>query len=405
MPKLSDQGRKRAANRYAILRSVHLHGARQRVVLSRELLIRKSSVTSITAEAVAQGVIVEDDPRSLRTTLSLNTKQNCVAVARVGIHEIESARVTLDGDVEAMRTIAFEPGASAKDILTLIELALRTHLRPGGKRVLGVGVADLGVVDPTRGVTRFAANLPQWRDVPVREELQNRLGIGVHVDSDVRSQLFGAAWFGRHLSNSATLFYVGLLEGVAGALIMNGRAVLGRNFTAGEFGHIRAGDEGRPCGCGKKDCLETYASLPALHAAARAIRPGFAESDDTGEQLAELAESDEKIAVLLRDVAGRIARVVAPILATLDPDALVFGAPGERFTHWMGQAVHERLVRDLAGLGRGRDRVGADGGRPSLDVTRDRRAGDRPLLRARHAGAADDLGPAASVTSGRGDRR
>lgn len=349
MKTLSDQSQKRAANRYAILRTLHFEGRQQRAALSRMLRIRKSSVTSITAELVAQGLIVEDDPHSLRTTLSLNAKRACVVVGRLGVDEIETARVMLNGDVESAKRWHFQTGAAADEILDLLGNSMAQLVRAPGKRVLGAGFADLGIVDPVTGVTRLTTSLPRWHDVPVRSEMERRLEVGVHVDNDVRSQLWSAAWFERHLNECRTMLYVGVLEGVAGALIMNGRMVLGRNFCAGEIGHIRVGNEGRPCGCGKTDCLETYCSLGAITKVVQSIRPRF-EPDADGTALAVLARNDPVVMDLLSAVVARIASVVAPILAALDPDALVFGSPSSAFAELVGSMLHQHLQRDLAGL-------------------------------------------------------
>lgn len=363
MTELSEQSRKRAENRHAILRSLQLVGPQQRAALSRTLGIRKTSVTNITAEAIRHGLVAEDDPKSLRTTLSLCTKKACVAVARLGTSEVESARVLFDGTVEGAKAFAFPPGADTGLILDAAERALRHQLKAGGRKVLGVGFADIGVVDPEAGITRFASNLDQWRDVPVRAELEKRLGIGVYVDSDVRSQLWASAWFDRHLRDASTMLYIGLMEGVAGALMLDGRMVWGRSFTAGEFGHVRAGSEGRACGCGKLDCLETYCSLPAITREIRKLRPRFDRTDESGAAIARLSDEDEGIRKLLRGLAIKIAGVVAPILVALDPDALVFGSPASSFAGLMGKLVHAELQRELAGLGAGQTRLiltGAD---------------------------------------------
>lgn len=64
MNPISDASRKRAVNRCAILRALHFQGPLQRSELSRELLIRKSSVTSITTELIRRGFIVEEKPHN-----------------------------------------------------------------------------------------------------------------------------------------------------------------------------------------------------------------------------------------------------------------------------------------------------------------------------------------------------
>ena len=70
---------------------------------------------------------------------------------------------------------------------------------------------------------------------------------------------FGAA---REVDSSMVMFTVG--TGIGGGLILDGRLVRGGYGVAGELGHVRAVPDGEPCGCGRRGCLEQYASGRAL---------------------------------------------------------------------------------------------------------------------------------------------
>jgi predicted NBD/HSP70 family sugar kinase len=347
----SDQSRKRAANRYAILRALHFDGPLQRADLARQLGIRKSSVTSITAELIEQSLVVEEEPNSLRTPLSLRATDACAVVAHVDVGQITTARVRLDGTVESVRKIDFPPGAPAERILKSIEQGIAQELTRAGKRVIGLGVAGTGIVDPHSGVPLFAAHLHQWRDVPVRDRLERRFKLGTVVDNEIRCQLWSSAWFDRHLRDSSNLLYIGIRDGLGGALMMDGRLVVGRTFCAGEFGHVRAGNEGRLCSCGKTDCLETYIGIGSIEREIARVRPGLDLSG--AEQIAARAAEDRVVLNVLDRLASRAADVLCPILAALDPDALVLGTPSPDLSATLGKVLHKHLLTGLAGLGAG----------------------------------------------------
>lgn len=344
-----DQLRKRAANRYAILRALHFQGPAQRAELSRRLGIRKSSVTSITAELIKQGWVNEDAPESFRTPLSLNDRGPYAVVARLGIGQIETARVRLGGQVESVHQASFSPDAPAERILQLIERNLATQIGQNRKNLLGVGFADMGIVDPRAGVTLLAVNLPHWQHIPVRERLEKSLRIGVQVDNDVRSQLWSSAWFDRHLSECKNILYLGLLnEGLGGALIMSGKMVLGRTFGAGEFGHVRGGREGRICTCGRRDCLETYCSILAIEHEITRTLPG--RKIHGAIAIARAAMNDPGVLKILDSVAMRLAEVVSHSLASLDPDALVLGTPSPTLSSIFAELLRTHLQNEMGNL-------------------------------------------------------
>jgi predicted NBD/HSP70 family sugar kinase len=347
---VSDASRKRAVNRCAILRALHFEGPLPRSELSRQLLIRKSSVTSIAADLIRQGLVREEKPHSFRTALELNAQGPCAIVARMGIGEIETARVGLDGRITAGKKSKFNVEASSGRILQVLEQAIAAEVRRSPQPIMGIGVADMGIVDPNAGIALLAFSLPHWRDVPVRAYLESRLDMGVRVETDTSSQLWACAWFDRHLHDCPTMLYVGLMaEGLGSALIVNQQIILGRTFCAGEVGHLRAGDEGRLCRCGKCDCLETFCSIPAIANEIAALRGNKPSLDAEG--IAQAASLDPQVMGILDRVAGKLAGVLCHILASLDPDALVLGTPSGSLGRIFGELLRKNLRSHLGGLG------------------------------------------------------
>ncbi len=128
--------------------------------------------------------------------------------------------------------------------------------------IRAIGIGAPGPLDPETGVVIFAPNLG-WKDVPLKTELEARIGIPTFVDNDVNVGTLGEHTYGagRGVQNIVGIF-VG--TGIGGGIIMNGELFHGASKTAGEIGHIIVQEGGPKCGCGNRGCLEALASRTAM---------------------------------------------------------------------------------------------------------------------------------------------
>ncbi len=106
-----------------------------------------------------------------------------------------------------------------------------------------------------KGVTNLNALFHQYMDVPVT------------VSNDANAAAYGELVYGgaRGMKNFIT-FTLG--TGVGSGIVVDGKLVHGKTGNAGELGHVILIPEGRPCGCGRRGCLETYASATGIRATA-----------------------------------------------------------------------------------------------------------------------------------------
>jgi predicted NBD/HSP70 family sugar kinase len=132
---------------------------------------------------------------------------------------------------------------------------------------MGIGVAVPGAVDFSTGVSLYAPQHPNWKNVAVTERFEKTFGVPCFVDhsfncSALSEQLFG---LGKGIQN-----YICVLigTGVAAGIVLGGEVYRGANGLAGEFGHTCIEENGLPCACGNRGCIEAYISGPALAAAA-----------------------------------------------------------------------------------------------------------------------------------------
>lgn len=128
----------------------------------------------------------------------------------------------------------------------------------GDVEVAGVGVAMAGPVDPIRGVVIIMPNVG-LEQLPLADLLRERIDVPVALDNDVNLATLAEFHLGAGRGEqNVYAFYPG--TGLGGGYICHGKLVRGKNFTAGEVGHMVVKIDGELCGCGRRGCLETIVS-------------------------------------------------------------------------------------------------------------------------------------------------
>jgi fructokinase len=247
---------------------------------------------------------------------------------------------------------------------TLVEAAEREL---GARGTVGVGIP--GSLSPVTGLVRGANSL--WLNGrPLDRDLAARLGRPVRLSNDANCLAMSEAADGA-AAGFGTVFAVILGTGVGAGIVTAGRILEGRNRIAGEWGHnplpwMEAGEHPGPaCWCGRRGCIETFLSGPAL--AAEADGPG---ATDAASLPARAAAGEARAAAALARHAGRLARALAQVINILDPDCIVLGGGLSNMAH-----LYER--------------VPAMWGRWVFSDTV-----TTPLLRARHGDSSGVLGAA-----------
>jgi fructokinase len=262
----------------------------------------------------------------------------------------------LDGDREVLRRRMPTPrgdyGATVEAVAGLVEAAEATLGRPG---TVGVGIP--GSLSPATGLVRNA-NSTWLNGRPLARDLARRLGREVRLANDANCLALSEAADGAG-AGAAVVFAAILGTGVGGGLVVAGRLVEGANRIAGEWGHTTLpGDAGEsppppPCWCGRRGCIETYLSGPALARDYRAR--GGAELDAAGIEAAA-GRGDAAAAAALDAWLARLARALAGIVNVVDPDMIVLGGglsriaplyaevPRRWAAHILSDAVATRIV-------------------------------------------------------------
>jgi len=110
-----------------------------------------------------------------------------------------------------------------------------------------------------RGTIEHAPNLRWQGVVHLRDLFLERYDLPVVVTNDANAAAIGEMMYGA-TRGQRDFLVVTLGTGVGSGFVSNGRLIYGHDGFAGELGHTIVEENGRPCGCGRRGCLETYAS-------------------------------------------------------------------------------------------------------------------------------------------------
>src|SRR5699024_8507982 len=107
----------------------------------------------------------------------------------------------------------------------------------------------------------FAPNW-NWRDVPLRETLEQAVPVPIRIDNPLMALATGELWFGAG-RRFRQFVSVNLGTGVGAGIIVDGQLLRGRGNSAGEWGHTTLIWNGRACRCGRTGCVEAYVGVEA----------------------------------------------------------------------------------------------------------------------------------------------
>ena len=210
-------------------------------------------------------------------------------------------------------------------------------------QISGVG---LGVPGPVLrdGTVNRCVNLG-WGVVPVAEALSGLLdGVPVRVANDANAAALGECWQGAGREMDSLLL-VTLGTGVGGGLVLHGGVVAGAHGSAGEIGHMTVNpDETQPCSCGKRGCLEQYASAGGI--VRLALEAGlFVESAKDVSDLA--AWGNERARAVLKKAGRLLGLALSDAACLVDVDGILIGGGVAAAGEWLLNPVRDAFCANV----------------------------------------------------------
>ena len=147
-----------------------------------------------------------------------------------------------------------------KIIKLLNEFLKKNKYKP--EDIVGIGCGVPGIIDSTNGVVTYSANLG-WTELPLKRLLEDSLGLPVKITNDANAAALAEAKFGSG-SKYKSFIMITLGTGIGSGIFVDGKLYEGNLGKGAEFGHSLLVMDGRECACGRRGCLEAYASATAL---------------------------------------------------------------------------------------------------------------------------------------------
>lgn len=322
----------REHNLALLLQHLYAQGPMSRADLSRASGLTRVTVSDLITELMTRGHVIELGTSSIsrpgKPSIQLDINRQGLQIIGVDLADssvLRAAVMDLDGNVLTrveLETNDEKGEAASAQVLELTGKAIDAAT----ERIIGIGVGTPGIVT-SEGIILTAPNFG-WTDLDLRQAIQERFDLPIHVLNDADGAVMGEHTFG---NGSAHMILVKLGRGVGCGTLVNGTPVRGANAASGELGHVIVGtDHGPLCVCGKRGCLESWVSIPSIRRAL-AQRP-----EDVSEQAHR--------STIMFQAGERLGIVLAPIVSVLDVQDLVIAGPARYVDAELLAALQQTLA-------------------------------------------------------------
>ena len=243
-------------------------------------------------------------------------------------------------------------------------------------RAMGIG-APCG--NYYKGTIEHAANLVWAKGiVPLVNMFVNELGIPVVVTNDAKAAAMGEMKYGVAVGMN-NFVELTLGTGVGSGIVANGQLIYGFDGFAGELGHMIVEPDGRPCGCGRKGCLETYCSATGVVRTAIAMLEESPEATSvrdiatdklTSYEVYKAAMAGDTMAQeVFKQTGRRIGIACANIATFLSPEAFIFFGGLAQAGELLLRPIEEAYNENVLSLYKGKARFlmsGLDGAKAAI---------------------------------------
>lgn len=251
----------------------------------------------------------------------------------VGGTSIKIGLFNINGELLEKWEIPTDTANAGENILKDISKSLNKKIQDNNlskDEFEGIGVGVPGPVD-TKGVVHSCVNVG-WGTLPVANILEGFTGLRVKATNDANAAALGEMWKGQG-QGTKSLIMITIGTGIGGGIIIDEKVVSGTNGSGGEIGHMTINPEEREeCNCGKKGCVEQYASATGMvNEAKKLIKEGFLKTDLvegklSAKKIVDAAKNNDELALAVVEKMGRVLGLALSSAACLcDPEIIIIG--------------------------------------------------------------------------------
>lgn len=307
-------------------------------------------VSDAVRELIREEWVIESGPKKVGAgrspiSLQLHPEKRASFAASYDPRSLICALINADGKI--IRKVEQRHAAKTPErLVNSIAGVYRRMEREFPGHVIGVGVADPGMVDSAKGEVVRSSIFPEWRNVPVARLLERQIGETVFLEDSTRTRAAAQYRITLELHQKRdAMLYLDYGIGLGFALVTQEGIWRGAGF-ANELGHVILEPSGPPCRCGASGCLESLVGSFAMESKAKELlAQGVTSSlqgrkEPTAEAIFKAALDGDRMARrVTREIMPPLGVAVAFVVTAFHPRFLVIGAESG--------SVIEYLYREL----------------------------------------------------------
>jgi predicted NBD/HSP70 family sugar kinase len=282
-------------------------------------------------------------------------------LAHVAGLELDRDRVTavitdLSGTLLGRGAVASAPQNGVERTLKDCRRALETALSDAGLEIgqlARIGVGHTGTLDVQNGICLDWERMPHWRDAKLLAALRAEFQIEITLDDRARAVALALHLLMPEYRCYRSAIYVQIGTGIGAGIFVNGRMLRGATLAGGELGHIVIDRNGPLCSCGKRGCVEAFASIRAtINRVRQALESGAKTSlrqagsittDLTAEAIISAARHGDEVArAALLETSEALATGIANAAQLLNPSLVVLAG---KFANAAREILLEAVTR------------------------------------------------------------
>lgn len=285
-----------------------------------------------------------------------------VVGVEIQVPQMAIGLLDLHANVIGMSEYPFTESATSKYVLETLESGIRqlaSHHQVNLHQIVGIGLGVPGFVERDTGIWLSYLRFPRVRDVPLRSFLTQNFGVPVFIQNEIN--VYAVAELHRSqagIENDALI--ITCSGGLKASVLADGRILSGDHGNFGLVGHLIVVENGIPCFCGARGCLEMYASSHAFRRelAARGYPiPDLADLDDVSlaERVFRLAAEGEPVCrQLVEQVIPYMAYAFATLVRLTNIDRVVLLGAYSEGGDYLRDLLYDQITRQLPEVARSR---------------------------------------------------
>jgi N-acetylglucosamine repressor len=348
----------RKVNESAILEIIREDGPITRLEIAHMLHISLPTITRIINNLlIPAGLVIErnhgDSQGGRRPSfLEFNFRSSLIISVYIGLHMV-AALSDLNGEVLYRKIIPSIPGEEGLDHLLNLIQELRAEAQRLNLPVKGVCIGAQAIVQFPQGIVTWSPSL-EWRNLPLRERLEQALNLPVVVENEVNLLALGESWRGAG-QGIPNFVCISLGDGIGAGLILDGQLYRGSQWAAGEIGYLVPGSQVLGQTVDAYGSLEKQAgSSGIVRRAKQRLAAGelssladLSESKSTGltvEMILAAAQTGDPLAAaVVTEIVDLLSIAVANLIAVIDPKCILLSGDLAGYSDLLIEPIRQRI--------------------------------------------------------------